>query len=143
MQRTGALVSASLYISDQEQRIQQLTALGIGGVTAGTKRPLGLVVVFGLLLSLGWIVVVRRSEAFHDFRYLQLIEAEATGLKPITTFTKADDYFSGESVSVLGQPRRLAGPARWARIYQVMSAVPIVFSLLWATLLAYFVITGV
>ena len=102
-----------------------------------------LISAVGLLLSLGWIVVVRRSEAFHDFRYLQLIEAEATDLRPVTTFSKADDYFSGESVAIQGEPQRLAGLARWARIYQVMSAVPIVFSLLWATLLAYFVVTVV
>jgi len=101
-----------------------------------------LISAVGLLLSLGWIVVVRRSEAFHDFRYLQLIEAEATHLRPITTFSKADDYFSGETVSIHGEPRRLTGLARWARIYQLMSGVPIVFSLLWATLLAYFVTTA-
>jgi len=102
-----------------------------------------LISAVGLLLSLGWIVVVRRSEAFHDFRYLQLIDAEATSLKPITTFSKADEYFSGHTVSIQGEPRRLSGLARWARIYQLMSAVPFVFSLLWATLLAYFIITVV
>jgi hypothetical protein len=101
-----------------------------------------LIAVVGLSLSIGWIIVVRRSEAFHDFRYLQLIEAEGSALKPNTAFTNADDYFSGETVSIGRNEYRLKGPPRWVRIYQVMTAVPIVFSLLWAVLLAYFAIAG-
>ena len=94
----------------------------------------------GLAISVGWIVVVRRSEAFHDFRYVQLIEMEAKRLRGLSIFTKADEYFSTGSATINGEQRQLDWLSRRARIYQVMTAVPIVLAIVWLVLLAYFAI---
>ncbi len=97
----------------------------------------------GLLLSCCWIVVVRRSEAFHDFRYVQLIEMEESCLAPLGIFSLADAFFSGEEVSILGETRRIKGIAKIARIYSIMTAVPVIFAAMWSLLLLSFLVIGV
>ena len=96
----------------------------------------------GLVLSICWIVVVRRSEAFHNFRYLQLIEMEESHLAPLGVFTLADAYFSGDDVSILGESRRLRGIAKIAKIYSIMTAIPVLFAAMWTLLLLSFVVIG-
>jgi hypothetical protein len=108
------------------------------------RAPLAfLVALVGFLLSLGWTVVLRRSEEFHDFRYLQLVQMEQAHLKPLDIFEKADDFSSGEAVPLAGDTRKLNWLSRRARIYQVMTAVPVLFAVVWLILLTYFAIVCV
>jgi hypothetical protein len=120
-----------------------LGAVPAGGAGGGRGLLTVLISLIGFLLSLGWIVVVRRSEAFHDFRYLQLVDLEKSTLEALTVFTTADEYFDKGTATIGGKPHHLDWISRRARIYQVMTAVPIVFAAMWGILLAYFVTTGI
>jgi hypothetical protein len=116
--------------------------LGTMSTSGGRGLLTVLISLIGLMLFLGWVVVVRRSEAFHDFRYLQLIDMEKSSKEPLTVFTAADEYFDKGVATVGGKSHHLDWISRRARIFQVMTAVPIVFAVVWGVLLGYFILGG-
>ena len=96
-----------------------------------------IVSVIGIMLCLFWLIVVRRSEAFYNHWYEQLIFIENKYLGPLRVFNTADEYFEKGMIKLGNKELRLDRLSRIARIYHVMVGIPVMFLVVWVTVLIY------
>ncbi len=98
------------------------------------KVILSTICIIGLVTSLLWLLIVKRTEAFYNHWYEQLKQLEKQYLSPINIFQIADEYFAKRQIK-LGQETfkldLLAGSMRMFRAIQVVSTV---FAIIWLVL---------
>ncbi|MBM4035219.1 MAG: hypothetical protein FJ291_26040 [Planctomycetes bacterium] len=114
-----------------------LAIVGLGKAAPGSGAPglpssfALLVCLIGLLMCALWLIIVRRSQAFYNHWYEQLKFLERTKLDPVKTFQLADDYFEKGHVMLGDRPFDLGPIARRMRIYDAMTAAPVIFGVVW------------
>lgn len=96
-----------------------------------------IVCIIGIMLCLFWLIVVRRSEAFYNCWYEQLIFIENQYLSPLRVFRTADEYFEKGMIKLGNKELKLDLLSRVARIYHVMVGIPLMFLVVWITVLIY------
>ena len=100
-----------------------------------TLKPISLgICVFGFVMCILWLLIVRRSEAFYNHWYEQLKFLEKEYLSPINIFQVADEYFTTGHIQ-LGQDKfKLAFLPRLIRIYHALIVVLLIFMGVWLIL---------
>lgn len=101
-----------------------------------------IICVIGIMLCLFWLIVVRRSEAFYNHWYEQLIFIEDNYLSPLRVFNLADEYFEKGIIKLGDKELKLDRVSRIARIYHVMVGIPVMFLFVWITVLIYLLYTA-
>ena len=97
-----------------------------------------IICLIGIMMCLFWLIVVRRSEAFYNHWYEQLKFIEDEYLAPLRLFNTADEYFEKGIIKLGNKPPFKLDPlSKIARIYHVMVGIPLVFLVVWITVLIY------
>lgn len=124
----GLFGKASQSVLSSVQNVQPAHSGSIFGI---------IICIIGITMCLFWLIVVRRSEAFYNHWYEQLMFIEDQYLAPLRVFNTADEYFEKGIIELGNKTLELDRLSKIARIYHVMVGIPVVFLLVWITVLIY------
>src|SRR5512135_1559680 len=100
-------------------------------VTPALKLIFAAICLMGVVISILWFLIAKRSEAFYDHWYEQLEFLERDYLSPISVFSIADEYFAKRQIKLGNKLIKLDVLSSRIRISQALQLTPIIFGVVW------------
>lgn len=114
-----------------------LTVLGWFLRSSSSKAISLAICVIGFVMSILWLLIVKRSEAFYNHWYEQLKFLEKHYLAPVNIFQIADQYFATGQIKLGEETFKLDFLSRRMRMFQAMQVASLVLAIIWLALGIY------